>query len=111
MVGYAFPTGGGGLYHFDSPRTFSACEAVLLGDAADACPLDPKEIIMMLQIKWGRLSAHQLKWVSVGSDGNTMGLVKYADEVMAQCEIRRACDRAPHISTAGNSAVSSFCGK
>ena len=35
-------------------------------------------------------------------------LVAHVDEVLGNCAVRRACDRAPHVPIAGAAAVSAF---
>ena len=37
-----------------------------------------------------------------------MHLLTCADEVMAQCEVCRACDKAPHVPADGTSTVAMF---
>ena len=47
-------------------------------------------------MNWRHASAHQLRRVLVGADGNAQGLLGCVDEVLQQCEV------------AGNPSVSSF---
>ena len=71
-----------GLYQFEPPRTFSACQAVTLGDALDRCLSDPNEISMGAYANWGHARAHRLKirirtafiWVLADSHGEPMNL-------------------------------------
>ena len=57
----------------------SACKAVTFGGVADASLSSPRVIIMKLQVYWGHASAHQLKRVSVDSDGGAMRSANYVD--------------------------------
>ena len=63
--------------------TFAACKACTLGVAGDACPTDPKKIVMKLDVNVVRASAQQLKRVAVDSERNNMHLLTCADEVLA----------------------------
>ena len=61
-----------GMRSFPPPSTFSACEAVSLGDARDGILSDPKEIILKLHANWGRASARQIRRVLVDSEGGNL---------------------------------------
>ena len=82
----------------------------------DRCLSDPKEISMGAHANWGHAPAHRLKirirtafkWVLADSHGEPMTLAHCVDEASGQCEICRACGKAPHISTAGTATVSIF---
>ena len=54
-----------GLYQFDPPRTFSACNAGSLGDSMDGCLPDPNRSVMKFRANWGRASAQLLRRVLV----------------------------------------------
>ena len=56
-------------------------------------------------MNWAHSSARQLRQVLFGSDGRNMHLPTCADEVLGECEICRASDKAPHDPAAGNSAA------
>ena len=72
---------------------------------------DPKKIITKLHVDWGHASAHQPRRVLVDSVGEPLNFAPYADEVLEQCDICRACDKDPLIPVAGAATVSSFNSK
>ena len=90
------------------PRTFSACKAATLGDARDGALSDPKKIIMKSPANWGRASAQQIKRILADSELDNSRLPQHVDEVLGHCDARRAFGRAPHVLTAGTSAISIF---
>ena len=97
-----------GLIRFVPPRDFSACTAVTSGDARGDSISGPKKIIMKLHVNWGHASATQLKRVLVDSDGGTSHLANYVDDVLGNCDVCTAFDKAPHVPIAGTSAVLMF---
>ena len=94
MVDYGFSMDG--LYRFEPPRTFPACEAVTLGDAMDGCLSDPKKISTELRANRGHASAQQFRRVLAEPDGGNTHLAILVGEVLGQREMRRAFDRASH---------------
>lgn len=52
-------------------------KAVILEDARDGCPPDPKEIIMTPYANWGHASVPQPKRVLVDSDWDAVHLLNY----------------------------------
>ena len=58
---------------------------------------------MELHVNWGRASAQQLKRVLVDSDRKNTHLITCADEILAQCEVCQAFDKAPRSPAAGTS--------
>ena len=77
----------------------------------DGCLLYPKRTIVKLHVNWGHASAQQLSRVLAGSDEDNMHLATETHEVVAQCEVRRAHDEAPHVPFAGTPTVPMFNGK
>ena len=59
--GIPLPSAGGGVRRFTPPRTFSACEAVALGNARVGALPDPDKILMTLHVKRGHASAQRPK--------------------------------------------------
>ena len=100
-----------GLLRAVPPKHFSACTAATLGDARDDSNSDPNKIIVKLQVNWGHASATQSERESVASDGGMSHLVNHVDDVLENCDVCRAFDKAPHLPTAGASAVPTFNGK
>ena len=96
------------MYHSYPPRALSASRAVTLGDAIDPCSSDSDEICMKLLVNRGRASTHQLRRVLADSDLEAAGLACCAGEVLEQCEICRAFDKAPRIPIAGTSIFSAI---
>ena len=97
-----------GLLRFVPPEEFSACTAGTLGDARGDSISDPEQIITKLHANWGHASANQLKRELVDSDGGMSHLANRADEVLENCDVCRAFDKAPRVPIAGTSAVSMF---
>ena len=106
--GLHLPHAQGGLYRFETPRTFAAYKAVPLGVAQDSNLTDPKKIATKLHVNWGHASARQQKRVLVDSERDNMHLLTCADEVLARCEVCRAFGKAPHAPVAGASTVAAF---
>ena len=102
--GIQLPKTEDGLCQFYAPRAFSTCKAVTLGGAADGC-LSAPEIGMRLHVNWGHASAQQLGRALEDSDGGNMHLLTCVDEVLGHCAVRRAFEKAPHVSIAGSSSV------
>ena len=98
----------GGLCRFEPPHTFPACEAGTLGGAVYGNLSVPKEVTVKLHVNWCHTSAQQWRRLLAGSNGDSMHLVNYVDEVLEQCEVCRAMDKAPQVPTAGTSASSKF---
>ena len=96
------------LLRFDPPKDFSACTAATLGDAQDAGISDPKKTIKELHVNRGHASATQLKRALVDSANGTSHLVPRVDEVLENCDVCRAFDKAPHVPIAGATTASAF---
>ena len=100
-----------GLLRFVLPKEFPACAAATLGDAGGDSISEPRKVFSKLHVGWGRASANQLTRVLVDSDGGMPHLANYVDEVLENCEVRWAPDKAPHVPIAGTCAVSMFTQK
>ena len=100
-----------GLLRFVPPKEFSECAAATLGDAGGDSISEPRKIFSKLHVRWGRTSANQSTRVLVDSDGGMPHLANYVDEVLENCEVRWAPDKAPHVPIAGTCAVSMFTQK
>ena len=74
----------------------------------DGCLSHPEQNIPLLKANWDNASTHQLKRVTVNSDGDTIVLARSVDEALKHCEIRRAFNTALHTPSAVASAVSTF---
>ena len=59
-------------------------------------------------MNWGHASSQQIKRVLVDAEGDNWPLLRHVDEVVSQCEVCRAFDKAPHIAFTGTSAVATF---
>ena len=97
-----------GHLRFVPPIEFSASTAATSGDARDDGSSDPEKINLKLRVNWGLASANQLKRVLVDSDGGMSHLANYAVGVLGNCDVCRAFEEAPHVPTAGASAVPMF---
>ena len=97
--GLRLPFSGDGLYRFESLRTFSACKAVVLGDAMGGRLPGPEKSIIKSRANWGHASATQLRRVLVDSEGGNMHSVNSAGEVLEQCDVCRFFAKAPHVPT------------
>ena len=106
--GFHLPCTQEGLYHFGPPLSSAACEAVFLGDAEDCRLTDSKKIATNLFVNRGHASALQVKRVLVYPGGNNTHLSASLDEVLAQCEVCQAVDKAPHAPAAGTSTAATF---
>ena len=93
--GICLPFTDEGLCSFSPPRTFSACKTVTLGDAREGNNSDPRKIIEKLHVNWGHASAQQIKRILVDVEGDNLSLLRDVDEVVNQCEVCRAFDKAP----------------
>ena len=92
-----------GPYRFEMPLTFAACRAVTLGDATNgSCP---RKIATKLHASRGHASAQRLKRAPVDSDGNNMHLPTCVDEVLTQCDVCQAFEKAPDAPVARTSTV------
>ena len=100
-----------GLLRFVPPIEFPACATATLGDAGGDSISEPTKICSKLHVRWVRASANQLTRVLVDSDGGMPHLANYVDEVLENCEVRWAPDKAPHVPIAGTCAVSMFTQK
>ena len=67
--------------------------------------------MLELNVNLGQCPARQLKRVSAVSDREIIGLAIYVDEVLGQCELCRAFDKARRVPIAGTPTVSMFNGK
>ena len=103
--GICLPFTNEGLCSFSPPSTFSACKAVMHGIGNNS---NPKKIIEKLHVNWGHASAQQIKRVLVAADGGNLPLLRHVEEVVNQCEVCRAFDKAPHFPIAGTATVSAF---
>ena len=63
---------------------------------------------MKLYVIGGHASAQRLKRVFADSEGNNAHLLTCVDEVLAQCEVCQAFEKAPHYPAAGTSTVATF---
>ena len=69
---------------------------------------DPKKIVMKSHVNWGNASAQQLKRVWVDTVEDSMHPPPCANDVLEQCEVRNAVDKAPHVPTAGTPTTATF---
>ena len=106
--GIRLPFTGEGLCSFALPRTFSACKAVTLGDAGDGNQSDPKKIIGKLHVNWGHASAQQIKRVLVDAGGDNLSLLRHVEQVVSQCDVCKAFEKAPRTPIAGTPTVAMF---
>ena len=67
----------------------------------DGCLSDPDKIKTQLPVNRGHASAQQSKRAAVDSVEDNMHLATYVDEVLEQCEVCRALNKAPHVPIAG----------
>ena len=67
-----------------------------------------EKIVMKLHANWGHAWTQQLKRVLAGSGGEHVHLITRDDEVLDQCELCRAFDKAPRAPIAGALAASMF---
>ena len=82
-------------------RTFSACTAVTFRGPTDARFPDPRNV------SWGHASAHQLRRVLVGPDGEPVDVVNYVQS-LGQCEIRCATGTSAYPAYPCNGDVRCF---
>ena len=61
-----------------------------------------------MHVNWGHALLAQLKRVCVYPDGGYSHAANRADEVLENCDVCGAFDKAPHVPIAGTSAVSLF---
>ena len=106
MAARNFPAGGATCIHATLRAPLLALKAGALGDAVDSRLSAPEGVIANLHVTWGHTSAQQLRRVMVDSDKDAMGLVTYVDEVLEQCGVCRASDKAADTPIAGTSTAS-----
>ena len=97
--------------NFTPPKLLSAYRAVTLRDAGNSDLPDPSTTIMKLHVNLGHASAAQIKRVLVDAGGGTQSLVQHVDDVVAQCDVCKAFEKAPHIPTSGTASASMFNGR
>ena len=59
-------------------------------------------------MNWGHASAQQIKRILVDAEGDNVSLLRHVEEVVNQCDVRKAFDKAPHTPIAGTSTVAMF---
>ena len=75
------------------------------GGARESSLTDPKKNGMELHVNWGHASAPQFRRFLVDSEWNNMQLLTRVDEVLAQCEVCQAFEKAPRALVAGTSTA------
>ena len=65
---------------------------------------------MKLHVDWVHASARQLKRAPADSESGNSHMANYVGEVL-ECEICRACGKAPHVPIAGASTASVYSEK
>ena len=79
-----------GLYPCGTPLTFAACRAVTIGTAEDCSLTDPRKFAT-------KCVGAAIKAGLADSDGNNAHLLTCVDEVLAQCGVRQAFERALRV--------------
>ena len=90
---------------FTPPTLFSATKAATLRDAGNSGLAYPAATITKLHVNWGHASAAQITRVLVDAEGDTQSLIQRVDDVVAQCDVCKAFEKAPHIPNSGTSSV------